>query len=466
MPRSQPVKQHMKKPKHAARSAKSDAVSSAADNSMSAENAEPRDALAFLKEDADTIDALFGKFEAAQHQQAQGQIAKELSRTLRHHVRLMEDVVYPELRLHGVDEDELERAQVKLDGIKMLVNDIAKQQPDAPYYKAKIAVLAENMKQHAREQHTDDFFAAARKAGADMKALGRKLQAHKSELTEKAESNRLEPLQTRSLGFSDQQEKGMTQGRYGQDRQRERYQDDDDDDRLYSQGGGHRGRASRGQDHYDQQHRTGPQDYRDDDYRSQQHYGGGRARQSEYGSGDYEGYGQREQYGQRARGQYDQPDQYEQRGRYAQSGRYGQSEEYGQDQGRFGRDQQDYGYGRQEHGYRGERYGRTDEYRQTRGGMQRGQGGWQNEDQERYGEGRSSSERYGYDEDRQRYSSPYRERAGQSGYEGGGQRGYRQTGYEDDYDDRRARSRSRTQDDDTNQTRRGRNGNGSRVSTF
>lgn len=443
----------MKKPKHAAQSAKTGA-SSATDKGA---HTETQDALNFLRNDTTHIDTLFDKFETAQHQQAQAQAVKELSCALADHVRLMEDVVYPDLRLHGVDEDKLERAQVRLDGIKMLINDIAAQQPGSPYFNAKIAVLAETMKQHAGEQHTDEFFAAARKAGADMDALGRRLQERKHELTEKAERNRLEPLQTRSLGLSHQQEKSMAQGRYGQGGRRERYQDDDDDYGTYSQGGGQR-RASGGQDYYGQQYRSGRQDYGDDDYQSQQRYGGGRSRQSDYGS---EGYGQGGQSGRR--GQYGQSGQYEQYGHSGQSGRYEQSEDYGHGQGRYGRGQQDYGYGGQ--GYRGERYGRTDEYRQTRGGMQRGQGDWQNEDQERYGEGRSSSERYGYDEDSQRYGSPYRERSGQGGYEGGSQRGYRQTGYEDDYDDRRARSRSRTQDDDTNQTRRGRNG-GSRVSTF
>jgi hypothetical protein len=449
----------MKKSKHAAQPAKSGAGSSAAGKSPSAEIAQTQDALTFLNEDCGKIDALFGKFDGARHQQAQAQIVKELSRAIASHVHLMEDVVYPELRLHGVDEETLDRAQVKLDGIKVLINDVAAQQPGSPYYRAKIGILAEELKKHASEQHADSFFATARNAGADLNALGRKLQAHSQDLTEKAERNRPEPLQTRSLGFSDQQEKSMTQGRYGQDRRREHHQDDDDY-RMHAQGGQRTRESGGGQDYYGQQYRAGQQDYEG------QRYGRGRDQQGDYGYRDYEGYGQRDQgqrgqYGQRERGQYGQSEQY---GRYGQPGPYGQSDEYSQ--GRYGRGPQDYDdrYGRRD--YRDERYGRTDEYRQARGGMQRGQGDWQNEDQERYGEGRPSNERYGYDEDRQRQAAPYRERRGSQGEAGYGQREYRQAGYEDDYDDRRARSRSRTQDDDTNQTRRGRNGNGSRVSTF
>jgi hypothetical protein len=115
----------MKKSKHAARSAKSSVGSSASDQKSRAQSAGDQDALAFLKEDHRKIEALFKKFDGAQHQQAQGQIAKELCAAISNHARLVEDIVYPELRLHGVDDDLLDCAQVKLDGIKMLVNDLS-----------------------------------------------------------------------------------------------------------------------------------------------------------------------------------------------------------------------------------------------------------------------------------------------------------------------------------------------------
>lgn len=451
MPRHfKPVKNQMKKSKHAAQSATSGVGSSTSDKTSSAQSAHDRDALEVLKEDHGKVEALFTKFEKAQHQQAQSEAARELCAAISNHARLMEDVVYPELRLHGVDEDLLDCAQVKLDGIKMLVNDLAEQRPDTPYYKAKIKILAEQMERHASEEHDDSFFAKAQEAGIDMSALGGKLQTRQQELTEKADGNRLEPLRIRSLGFSDQQEKSMAQGRYGQ-----HYRGRDDDYGWQSYGG-QRGRTSGEQDYYGRQHRADDPYQRDDDYYQPRPDSGrgGRYRQSEYG-GD-EDYGQRErrfEQGQYGRGEYGQS------GRYDDQGLYGRTHRQPGTDDRFG--------GR---GYRGERYGRTEEYRETRGGMRRGQGAWQNEDQERYGEGRMSSQRHGYDEDRQRFSQGPRDRRDYESdverrSEGYGQRAG-QAGYEDDYDDRRARSRRRTQDDDNDQMRRGRNGNGSRTSMF
>jgi hypothetical protein len=192
-----------------------------------------------LKTCAREVKQVFQTFETAQHQQAQRQTIRELGTKLTTQVALEEEVLFPELRKHGVDEDLLDRKQVELDGVKVLLNDLMTQAPDEPYFRAKVSVLSDLVKHHlGADGDCDGLLAKGREKGVDVAELGKSLQELKQQSADEAAGG-LKPLQVRSLATSihEQETQGMSTRGYGQEGRggRGRYEDDDDG---YSQGYG------------------------------------------------------------------------------------------------------------------------------------------------------------------------------------------------------------------------------------
>src|SRR3546814_20678422 len=84
---------------------------------------------------------------------------------------------------------------------KALILELEQAQPDEEYYDAKVLVLKEQIEHHVKEEEKqhDSTFAQARKADVDLQKLGEQLQARKSDLTEEAQSGRLETAATHTL---------------------------------------------------------------------------------------------------------------------------------------------------------------------------------------------------------------------------------------------------------------------------
>jgi len=363
--------------------------------------AKPQDAERLLKADHRKVEGLFQKFERSERQQAQSETCKQICRELIVHTMLEEEIFYPECRLHGVDDELLDAAQVEHDGAKSLITELMTEKPDAPYFAAKVKVLSEYIKHHVgEEEKSDGIFAKARDAGVDMNALGQRLQARKEELMEKAEAQRLGPPQVRSLtslaGLQHQKEneRMSTQSRYG---------------RGYGGGGGRQSRFEED----------------DEDYRSQMYTQRRRQPMNEDEFG-FRRYGSQGEYYSQGRGsQRFGQDRYSQPSRYGQAGSMDdQQRDYGQ---RYGRDYDDDRYGQRHHGGRfGQGYDRRD-YESERSGGSYGQGNYDDQ-----GVGNSD---YG-----QRYGQ------GQGAY---GQERYGQSSYDTDYDDMRSsRSRRHFDEDD------------------
>ena len=159
------------------------------------------DAVALLKSDHRSVEALFEKYEAATSASEKAELVANICRELIVHTVLEEELFYPACRAAKVERGELDEAQVEHDSAKVLTAELMMEKPDAAYFDAKVKVLSEYIKLHVGEEENpgEGIFARALAAGVDMHALGEKLQARKSRLLEWMESPEFDPPSPRSL---------------------------------------------------------------------------------------------------------------------------------------------------------------------------------------------------------------------------------------------------------------------------
>jgi hypothetical protein len=145
--------------------------------------ADKQDAIALLKADHRTVEALFEKFEAASGDGRKRKLAEQICLELAVHTRIEEEIFYPACE-GKIEEDLLKEAYVEHDGAKVLIAEIEAGGPDDEFYDAKVKVLSEQIEHHVEEEEKrmEGMFAQARKAGLDMDALGDRLRARKEEL--------------------------------------------------------------------------------------------------------------------------------------------------------------------------------------------------------------------------------------------------------------------------------------------
>lgn len=142
-----------------------------------------QDAIALLKADHRTVEALFEQFENASGDGRKRKIAEQICLELTVHAKIEEEIFYPACE-GKIEEDLLKEAYVEHDGAKVLIAEIEASGPDDEYYDAKVKVLSEQIEHHVEEEEKrmEGMFSQARKAGLDMDALGDQLLARKEEL--------------------------------------------------------------------------------------------------------------------------------------------------------------------------------------------------------------------------------------------------------------------------------------------
>ena len=448
------------------------------------EGADQTSAIDLLKADHRKVEALFKEFESAADDRKQ-EIIRQVCAELTIHTILEEEIFYPACRQAGVEDDDLDEAQVEHDSAKMLIGDLRQERSGDRFRDAKFMVLSEQIKHHVAEEEKpgEGIFAKAEKAKLDNEELAQRLTRRKQAL--QAQSDRLTPSRVVSIqmqagsGYRNPQEENMA--RQAPDRDERGRFTSDDDDRNSGRGGG-RSYSAQNRDR-DERGRYAD----DDDDRGSRRGGyssrGGGGRDDDDGRGwygDSEGHSEASRRGWAERrgegrsfGRYDDDDDRgyrsqgrdrDERGRYASDdddddrgygGRGGgySSRSQSQDRderGRYTSDDDDRGssrggrgggrsYASQDRDERG-RY-TDDDDRGGRGGYRgrddddrggRGQGGW-------FGDSRGHAE------------------AARRGWEDrDGGRGGRSRNDEDD--DRRGGSRSRSRDDDDARGGRGQGG--------
>ncbi|QPQ54284.1 hemerythrin domain-containing protein [Allosphingosinicella flava] len=159
------------------------------------------DAIALLKEDHRTVEALFKKFEAASGAAAKRKIAAQICLELTVHAQIEEEIFYPACE-GKVEEDLIKEAYVEHDAAKVLIAEIEAGGPEDDFHDAKVKVLSEMIEHHVEEEEKrlEGMFSQARKAKLDMDALGDTLRARKEELTGSYKASGLPMPETATFG--------------------------------------------------------------------------------------------------------------------------------------------------------------------------------------------------------------------------------------------------------------------------
>lgn len=143
------------------------------------------DALALLKADHRTVEALFDDFEAARKPERKLAIVQSICDELTVHAELEEAEFYPLVRdALKRDENLVDEAEVEHASLKWLIAQLHKAQPDAAHYDARVTVLKEYVQHHVREEERT-MFPKIRKSALDTAALGAVLQGAREKLQAK-----------------------------------------------------------------------------------------------------------------------------------------------------------------------------------------------------------------------------------------------------------------------------------------
>lgn len=143
----------------------------------------PADAIALLRADHALVEDLFEKYEKARGDDRKAALAEQICNELKVHVSIEEEIFYPAAREAMREEDLMDEAIVEHQGAKDLIAQIENGKPGDDLYDAKVKVLSEYIKHHVKEEH-NEMFPQVRKTKLDLKELGERMQARKTELKE------------------------------------------------------------------------------------------------------------------------------------------------------------------------------------------------------------------------------------------------------------------------------------------
>jgi hemerythrin-like domain-containing protein len=153
---------------------------------MSRRNKAP-DALALLKDEHETIRGLVRDFERIKGRDDEdarkAELVDQICYELTLHILLEESTFYPALRA-AIDDDELlDEAEVEHAGARDLIGELEVMFPGDDHFDATVTVLGEEIERHFEKEETE-LFAAARRAGLDLDALGEQMAERKQALEE------------------------------------------------------------------------------------------------------------------------------------------------------------------------------------------------------------------------------------------------------------------------------------------
>ncbi len=162
---------------------------------------EDKNAIELLKADHREVDRMFEQFKSAKGRSQRNKLVKQIATALNAHTIIEEEIFYPACSEHGVEEDDLDEAQVEHDTIKLLVRELMDGSLDDDYYDAKMTVLSEYVKHHVKEEEEPEkgIFARIDKTDADLDELGRELKDRKDYLMEDEDRLTERPPRIRSL---------------------------------------------------------------------------------------------------------------------------------------------------------------------------------------------------------------------------------------------------------------------------
>jgi hypothetical protein len=139
------------------------------------------DAVAFLMKDHRDAKALFRRFEKAERASQKEEICNHVCKLLQVHTKIEEEIFYPACRQAGLDQDQMDEADIEHASAKDLIAQVEGKSAKDSHYDAKVKVLGEYVEHHVKEEETE-MFKQARRLKLDMHELGRQMKQRAAEL--------------------------------------------------------------------------------------------------------------------------------------------------------------------------------------------------------------------------------------------------------------------------------------------
>ena len=149
------------------------------------ESSSSTDAIALLKTDHRTVEALFAEFEAEESKPRKVTLATRICRELAVHAKVEEELVYPRALSVFKQEDQglIWEATVEHGTLSGLIDALGGAAATDDDFDAHVKVLKEYVKHHVREEE-NEIFPRLRATGLDLQALGDEIADRKNALME------------------------------------------------------------------------------------------------------------------------------------------------------------------------------------------------------------------------------------------------------------------------------------------
>ena len=139
------------------------------------------DATALLRADHKAVSDLFAEYEKTRAPARKMALVSRICTELSVHAQVEEEIFYPAFKAALKDKELVPEAIVEQATMKALIAQVEGVTPDGEMFDAKVRVLAEYVKHHVKEEHTE-MFPKAKSSKLDLMELGARLAARKSEL--------------------------------------------------------------------------------------------------------------------------------------------------------------------------------------------------------------------------------------------------------------------------------------------
>jgi len=142
-------------------------------------------ALDILKQQHDDVDEMMAQLEGAIDRERKREIFAAMADALAAHAKIEETLFYPSVLRAQTDDILLESAEEHL-AIKRVLADLVDMDVEDDTFEAKLSVMKEEIRHHAREEEEGKLFPEVRKilSAEDLEALGGELVRMFVELTE------------------------------------------------------------------------------------------------------------------------------------------------------------------------------------------------------------------------------------------------------------------------------------------
>lgn len=144
------------------------------------------DAIEMLEEDHRKVEKLFEEFEEAGDRayETKADLVERITRELRIHSQLEEEIFYPAARnAQGETTEQVREAVEEHHVVDQLLEELEAMRPDDEQFDAKVTVLKENVEHHVEEEESELFKQARKGLGEErLQELAQEMRALKQRL--------------------------------------------------------------------------------------------------------------------------------------------------------------------------------------------------------------------------------------------------------------------------------------------